>query len=237
MTFDPGATVDAATIGPTNPPPVPDAVSTTFGKYELLGELGRGGMGVVYKAREAKLDRIVAVKMILSSQFASSEQVERFHAEARACARLPHPHIVQVFEVGELHGQPFFAMEFIEGRGLDSRIQERPLDPDEAVRLLIPIVRAVGHLHAHGLIHRDLKPGNVLIDRAGRPVLTDFGLAKILADTESHLTTTGAILGTPSYMAPEQAAAKPVTPATDVYSLGAILYECLTGRPPFRAAT
>jgi len=239
MPIDPNDadTVDVDTIAPTDPLPPTDPPPTTFGKYDLLGELGRGGMGVVYKARERDLDRVVAVKMILSSQFAGSEQVQRFYAEARACAKLPHLHIVQVFEVGELHGQPYFAMEYIEGRGLDSRIHERPLDPDEAVQLLIPIARAVGHLHAHGIVHRDLKPGNVLIDRAGRPVLTDFGLAKILADTESQLTNTGAILGTPSYMAPEQAAAKPVTPATDVYSLGAILYECLTGRPPFRAAT
>src|SRR5262245_5850965 len=141
MTLDP--TSDAATVGPTEAMPVPPASApSNFGKYDLLGELGRGGMGVVYKARQRDLDRVVALKMILSSQFASSDQVRRFHAEARACARLPHPHIVQVYDVGEEHGQPYFAMEFIEGRGLDALIHERPLDPDEAARLLIPVARA-----------------------------------------------------------------------------------------------
>ncbi len=218
-------------------PPTAPPASGEFDKYELLGELGRGGMGVVYRARQRDLDRIVALKMILSHQFASEEQILRFHAEARAAARLPHPHIIQVFETGQLHGQPYFAMELVEGQSLECLLHHQPLSPEKAVAILHPIARAVGHLHKNQLIHRDLKPGNILVDASGRPVLTDFGLAKMLAGSESHLTNTGAILGTPSYMSPEQAQGLAVGPQTDVYALGAILYECLTGRPPFRAAT
>jgi serine/threonine-protein kinase len=191
-------------------------------------------MGVVYKARQRDLDRLVALKMILSSQLASEELIARFHAEARSAARLAHRHVVQVFETGEVHGQHFYAMEYVEGQSLESLLRSRRLEVEEALHILLPIARAVGYLHAHEVVHRDLKPGNILIDRTGRPVLTDFGLAKCLS-SDSKLTSTGAIMGTPSYMSPEQASGRPVGPAADVYALGTILYECLTSRPPFLA--
>jgi predicted Ser/Thr protein kinase len=214
-----------------------DAPSGDLGKYELLGELGRGGMGVVYKARQRDLDRLVALKMILGSQLAGPEQVERFQAEARATARLRHPNIVQVYEAGVTNGQHYFAMQYVEGRGLDEMLRKGPLPLEQSVPLLAAVARAVAYLHAEGLIHRDLKPSNILVDEHGQPYLTDFGLAKLL-EGGSHLTKSGAILGTPSYMPPEQAAGgKGVGPRSDVYSLGAILYELLTGRPPFREAT
>jgi serine/threonine-protein kinase len=202
-----------------------------------LGELGRGGMGVVFKARQKDLDRLVAIKMILSSRLASAELITRFHAESRSTARLHHPHIVKIYETGQINGQNYYAMEYIEGKSLDEILSRKGLSAEQGVRLLIPIVRAVGHLHAEGLIHRDIKPSNIIVDRQNRPVLTDFGLAKIL-DSDSRLTSTGAVVGTPSYMAPEQATgSRDMGPWSDVYSLGAILYELLTGRPPFRAAT
>jgi serine/threonine-protein kinase len=214
----------------------PATSGTRFGNYELLGELGRGGMGVVYKARQRDLDRIVALKMILGNHLASEEQVRRFHTEARAIARLRHPHIVQVYESGQVQGQHYFAMEYVEGQGLDQRLRNGPLAAEDAVRQLLPVVAAVAELHRHGILHRDLKPANILLGPGGRPVLADFGLAK-LRDADHRLTCSGAIVGTPSYMAPEQAAGKEVGPASDVYSLGAILYEMVTGRPPFRAST
>jgi serine/threonine-protein kinase len=224
----------------TLPPAIPKEsgpAPADFGKYELLGELGRGGMGVVYKAWQRDLERTVAVKMILGSHLASEEQVARFQAEARVAGRLSHAHIVQVYEAGAVHGQPYFAMQYIEGRGLDWVLVEDPPAPADAVRLLAAVARAVAYLHSQGLIHRDLKPSNILVDSAGRPFLTDFGLARFL-ERESSLTQTGAIVGTPSYMAPEQAAGgKEVGPRSDVYGLGAILYELLTGRPPFREGT
>jgi serine/threonine-protein kinase len=214
---------------------LPGTVAREFGSYELLGEIGRGGMGVVYKARQKGLERLVAVKMILASHVASPEYVHRFQEEARAAAGLRHPHIVQIHEVGQVHGQHFFTMEYVEGMSLAGRIRRGPVAPEEAVRLLAKVARAVEHLHAHGIVHRDLKPSNILIDAAGEPYVTDFGLAKVFAPG-SEMTTTGAVLGTPSYMSPEQAAGQPsqVGPASDVYSLGAVLYELLTGRPPFR---
>jgi tRNA A-37 threonylcarbamoyl transferase component Bud32 len=222
---------------PAAAPPEGGPSPADFGNYELLGELGRGGMGVVYKARQKDLDRTVALKMILGSHLASEEQVRRFQAEARVAGRLSHPHVVQVYEAGAVHGQPYFAMQYVEGRGLDQVLAAGPLPPEDAVRLLAAVARAVAYLHAEGLIHRDLKPSNVLLDGAGRPYLTDFGLARFL-ERESSLTPSGAIVGTPSYMAPEQAAGgKEVGPRSDVYGLGAILYELLTGRPPFREAT
>jgi eukaryotic-like serine/threonine-protein kinase len=215
-------------------PPIP---GSDFGQYELIRELGRGGMGVVYLARQKDLDRLVALKMILSSFLASDEVIHRFHTEAKAAARLRHPHIVQVFETGQCHGQHYFAMDFIEGRGLETLLQSGPLAAEKAVRLLVPIARAVGHLHDNGVIHRDLKPSNILADQAGHPYLTDFGLAKMLEE-QGGKTTTGMVIGTPSYMAPEQAAGgKRAGPLSDVYSLGAILYEMLTGRPPFHEST
>jgi serine/threonine-protein kinase len=214
---------------------LPGTVAREFGSYELLGEIGRGGMGVVYKARQKGLERLVAVKMILASHVASPEYVHRFQEEARAAARLRHPHIVQVHDVGQVHGQHFFTMEYVEGTSLAERIRQGLVAPEEAVRLLAKVARAVEHLHAHDIVHRDLKPSNILIDAAGEPYVTDFGLAKVFTPG-SEMTTTGAVLGTPSYMSPEQAAGQPsqVGPASDIYSLGAVLYELLTGRPPFR---
>ncbi|MEX1232341.1 MAG: serine/threonine-protein kinase [Planctomycetaceae bacterium] len=219
-----------------------------IGDYEILDELGRGGMGVVYKARQASLGRIVALKMILQGDLASTVDRARFRGEAEAAAKLQHPHIVPVYEVGEQDGQPFFSMKFIEGTTLAKRLIDGPLPPREAASLLLPIAKAIAEAHDRGLLHRDLKPSNILIDDEGRPYVTDFGLAKrwsLDAETgidhhaAASLTQSGAILGTPGYMAPEQAAGKrgKVSPLTDVYSLGALLYAMLTGRAPFQAAS
>jgi serine/threonine-protein kinase len=210
-----------------------------FDKYELLDELGRGGMGVVYKARQKGLDRPVAIKMVLAGCLASPDDVSRFHDEARAAAGLHHPHVVTIYETGEVHGQPYFAMQYVDGPSLARVLAGGPLPPEQAARCLAAIARAVAHLHAHGIVHRDLKPSNILLDTDGRPYVTDFGLAKMLSG-DSQRTSTGAIVGTASYMAPEQAAggrAVAVGPLSDVYSLGAVLYEVLTGVPPFRGAT
>ena len=219
-------------------PDGPDDLPRDFGAYELLAEVGRGGMGVVYRARQKGLERTVAVKMILASFLASPEHVRRFQVEARAAAGLRHPHIVQIYEVGQVHGQHFFAMQYIEGGSLAQRIARGPLDPHAAVRLMAHVARAVAHLHQQGIVHRDLKPSNILVDEAETPYVTDFGLAKVFAPG-SEMTATGVIAGTPSYMAPEQAAGRgaEVGPASDIYSLGAILYESLTGRPVFREET
>ena len=211
---------------------------TRLGGYELLEELGRGGMGVVYRARQLGLDREVAVKMILRGQLASPAEHARFRAEAEAAARLDHPGIVPVYEVGEVEGRPFFSMKYIAGRTLAQSLAERPLPAHEAARILASVSRAIHYAHSKGVLHRDLKPSNILIDAQGEPHVTDFGLAKQIADPIT-LTKSGAILGTPSYMAPEQAAGArgEVKPASDVYSLGAVLYHTLTGRPPFQAAS
>jgi tRNA A-37 threonylcarbamoyl transferase component Bud32 len=209
-----------------------------LGKFELLVELGRGGMGVVYKARQKDLGRIVALKMILGSQLQSQDVIHRFHDEARAAAAVSHPNITAVYEAGELLGQPYMAIQYIDGPSLAGRLRQGPLLPESAARTVAAVARAVEHLHSRGFIHRDLKPSNILLDTQGQPYVTDFGLVKMLGG-DSHKTTTGAILGTPSYMAPEQASGHTaeVGPRSDIYSLGAILYECLTGRPPFLEAT
>jgi WD40 repeat protein/tRNA A-37 threonylcarbamoyl transferase component Bud32 len=205
--------------------------------YEILGELGRGGMGVVYQARHQKLNRLVALKMILAGSHAAAADLTRFQTEAEAIARLQHPNIVQVYEVGEHEGKPFFALEFCGGGSLEKKLGGTPLPPKEAATLVETLARAMQAAHEKGVIHRDLKPANVLLAEDGTPKITDFGLAKKL--DEAGQTQSGAILGTPSYMAPEQTGGKStaIGPAADVYALGAILYECLTGRPPFKAAT
>jgi serine/threonine-protein kinase len=205
--------------------------------YEILGELGRGGMGVVYQARQTKLNRVVALKMILAGAHAGEGDRRRFLAEAEAVARLQHPNVVQIHEVTEHNGLPCFSLEFCPGGSLAARLAGTPLPPAEAARLVEGLARAVQAAHEAGIVHRDLKPANVLLTADGTPKITDFGLAKQL--DQAGRTGSGAVVGTPSYMAPEQAAGKgkEVGPAADVWALGAILYECLTGRPPFRAAT
>lgn len=216
-----------------------------YGDYELLEELGRGGMGVVYKARQKKPDRIVALKMILRGDLASPADLARFRAEAEAAAQLHHPHIVPVYEVGDIEGRPYFSMKLIEGSTLARKLLDGPLPSRATAELLAPICRAIADAHRRGVLHRDLKPSNILIDNEGRTFVTDFGLAKRVKSDVSDLrsaglqslTQSGAILGTPSYMAPEQAAGNrgEVGQATDIYALGAILYVMLTGRPPFQA--
>ena len=209
-----------------------------FGDYELLEELGRGGMGVVYRARQINPERIVAVKMILRGEAASAADLARFRAEAEAVARLDHPHIVPVYEVGEYGGHPYFTMKYVAGTTLARRLADGPLPARESAALLAPVCRAIHFSHQRGILHRDLKPSNILIDSDGRPHVTDFGLAKRL-EADPNLTLSGAILGTPAYMAPEQAAGKrgKIGPASDVYSLGTMLYQMLTGHPPFQAAS
>jgi len=209
-----------------------------FGDYELLAEIGRGGMGVVYRAQQVSLGRIVALKMILRGALASEADLARFRSEAQLIARLEHPHIVPLFEVGELDGQPYFSMKFVAGTTLAARLVDGPLPPREAAAILAPVCRAIDFAHRRGILHRDVKPSNILLDEEGRPHVTDFGLAKQFAENESF-TRSGAVIGTPSYMAPEQASGDrgEIGPASDVYSLGIILYQMLTGRPPFQAAS
>jgi WD40 repeat protein/predicted Ser/Thr protein kinase len=205
--------------------------------YEVLGELGRGGMGVVYEARQKSLNRVVALKVIRDSVLAGPEEVRRFHREAEVAAGLQHPHIVQIYEVGRWEGYSYLALECLAGGTLARRLAGNPQEPRRAAELVATLARAMHHAHEHGVVHRDLKPANVLLTEDGAPKITDFGLAKRL-DTASGDTKSGDVLGTPSYMAPEQAAGKnsAVDARTDVYALGAVLYEMLTGRPPFKGA-
>jgi Tol biopolymer transport system component len=205
--------------------------------YELLGVLGRGGMGVVYKARQTGVNRVVALKMILAGGHAGEQELQRFQDEAKAVAALQHPNIVQLYDFGRHDGLPFFTLEFVPAGSLADKLQGTPLPCGEAAPLVQTLARAMAAAHQKGVIHRDLKPANVLLTADGTPKITDFGLSRRL--DEAGRTASGAVVGTPSYMAPEQARGqvRDVGPAADVYALGAILYECLTGRPPFRAAT
>ena len=209
-----------------------------FGDYELVEEIARGGMGVVYKARQVSLNRIVALKMILAGDFSSAAMVERFQTEAEAGARLEHPGIVPIYEIGAHEGQHYFSMRFVEGGTLRKAMARKKFTPRRATELMAKVAHAVHHAHQHGILHRDLKPGNILLDAAGEPLVADFGMAKIL-EHDSTLTQSALVVGTPSYMAPEQAAGqtKHLSTAADVYSLGAILYELLTGRAPLHGPT
>ena len=206
--------------------------------YRIMGELGRGGMGLVYKALDPKLNRVVALKMVLAGDHAGPEDHERFQREARAIAQLQHPHIVQIFEVGEENGLPFFVLEFIRGGSLDRQVDGKPRNPRQAADLVETLALAMQSAHEQGIIHRDLKPANVLMAPGRTPKITDFGLAKQLEDSQGQ-TATGAVIGTPSYMAPEQASgdSQEIGPAADIYALGAILYTLITGRPPFQGET
>jgi serine/threonine protein kinase len=206
--------------------------------YAILGELGRGGMGVVYKAWQWRLRRVVALKMILHEAWAAPAVLTRFHTEAEAIGRLQHSHVVQVYEVGEHDGRPFLVMEFADGGSLDRKLAGTPLRGQQAAELLEKLARPVHHAHGRGIVHRDLTPATVLLTADGTPKITDFGLAKFVKGGGAGQTPPGAVLGTPSYTAPEQAAGevRDVGPLADIYSLGAILYETLTGRPPFKSS-
>jgi serine/threonine-protein kinase len=227
------ATADRPAARPTSAAPEVPAVG-----YELLGVLGKGGMGVVYRARQTTLNRLVAVKMIQPEVYAGPAELARFRTEAEAAAALQHPNIVQVHEVGTQDGRPFLALEYVDGGSLADRLEGTPLPARAAAELVETLARAIHYAHERGVVHRDLKPANVLLTAGGTPKVADFGLAKRL-EGEAGQTRTGAVLGTPNYMAPEQAAGrvKEVGPAADTYGLGAILYEMLTGRPPFQGTT
>jgi serine/threonine protein kinase len=230
------ASMRGATLGRESP--VGGAPGPQVRGYEILGELGSGGMGAVYRARQVSLNRPVALKVIRAGAQARPEDLMRFRAEAEAVARLRHPNIVQIYEIGEHEGRPYLALELVDGGSLAQRLGGTPLPPRQAADLLTQLAEAVHAAHQARVVHRDLKPANVLLSGGGVPKMTDFGLAKLL-DADTGQTRSGAILGTPSYMAPEQATGrnKDVGPATDIYALGAILYETLTGRPPFTGAT
>ena len=215
-----------------------DELPVQFGDYELLEEVGRGGQGVVYRAHQKGLNRTVALKVISLGQWASKAHVKRFRREAEAAASLDHPSIVPIHEVGERDGSCYFSMQFIEGGQLDEVVRSAPMSIRQAAELIAKVARTVHYAHEHGILHRDIKPGNILLDQRGEPHLTDFGLARLL-ESQSTVTGTLEILGTPSYMAPEQAAGKntKLSSATDVYGLGAVLYQLLTGHPPFAGGT
>ncbi len=231
------AVFDMPTLGEGEAPPPSSALPQVAG-YEILEVIGHGGMGVVYKARQLGLNRLVALKMILAGMNASPQDLARFRTEAEAVAQLQHPSILQIFEIGEQNGCPFLALEYVGGGSLAEHLNGTPVGPRQAAELVLSLARAVHHAHEKGIVHRDLKPANVLLQPDGTPKIADFGLAKRAEANQAH-TQTGTILGSPSYMSPEQAAGHTdqVGPATDVYALGVILYELLTGRPPFKGAS
>jgi serine/threonine protein kinase/tetratricopeptide (TPR) repeat protein len=240
---DPGLAEQLARDEATGAPPVKiaahaDELLGELGDYELLEVVGRGGQGVVFRARQKSLNRIVALKVISLGQWASTAHLKRFRLEAEAAARLEHPGIVPIHEVGEREGSCYFSMKFVEGGQLDQVARRQPIPPRRAVELIAKVSRTVHYAHEHGILHRDIKPGNILLDAKGEPHLTDFGLAR-LVESESSVTHTLDVLGTPSYMAPEQAAGNnaAVGSVTDVYGLGAVLYQLLTGHPPFAGGT
>jgi eukaryotic-like serine/threonine-protein kinase len=239
-----------------------------FGDYDLLEKIGHGGMGLVFKARQRSLDRVVALKVIQAGPLASNQVVQRFRKEAQAAARLQHPNIVAIHEVGEIDGQHFYSMDLVEGRSLAEIVREHPLSPRQAAAYVKTIAHAIHYAHEHGIVHQDLKPSNILIDANDQPRVADFGLAKWFGvapsvrvgtddraesnsdnagsnggagegGTPGQLALRGHVLGSPSYMAPEQARGRyqEVDARADVYALGAILFELVTGRPPFKAET
>src|SRR5437762_9526920 len=209
-----------------------------FGDYGLLEEIGRGGQGVVYRAHQKSLNRTVALKVISLGQWGSKAHLKRFRREAEAAASLDHPGIVPIYEVGERDGSCYFSMKFVEGGQVDEVVRRAPMSIRQATELIATVARTVHYAHEHGILHRDIKPGNILLDQEGEPHLTDFGLAR-LVETESTVTRTMEVLGTPSYMAAEQAVGNnaAISSATDVYGLGAVLYQLLTGQPPFAGGT
>src|SRR5437016_8752125 len=213
-------------------------VQMRFGDYDLLEEIGRGGQGVVYRARQKSLNRTVALKVIGLGQWSSTPHLRRFRHEAEAAASLEHPQIVPIYEIGERDGSCYFSMKFIEGGQLDAVLRREPMSIRRGAELLIKVARTVQFAHERGILHRDIKPGNILLDRHGEPHLTDFGLARLI-EQESTVTNSFDVLGTPSYMAPEQAAGrtKELTAAADVYALGAVFYQMLTSQPPFAGGT
>jgi tRNA A-37 threonylcarbamoyl transferase component Bud32 len=238
----PASSANDPTLAPraTNPSgPPPGTQVRYFGDYEILEEIARGGMGVVYKARQVSLDRTVALKMILAGQLASDSAVERFYTEAKAAANLQHPNIVAIHEIGRHEGQHYFSMDYVEGRSLAQLVRDFSLPAAKAASYVKTIAEAIEFAHRQGTLHRDLKPSNILIDSSDQPRVTDFGLAKQIEASAGQLTATGSLMGTPSYMSPEQAGAHggKVGPASDVYSLGGVLYELVTGRPPFLGET
>jgi serine/threonine-protein kinase len=234
-----GATVAYNRVGSGQAQSAGEPGLPRFGVYELIGEVARGGMGVVYRARHAGLGRVVALKRIAAGPYASPSARERFRREAQAASRVDHPNIVPIYDVGEADGHPYFTMKLIDGPPLSRQIGAYRRRWHEIARLVAMVARAVGCAHSQGLLHRDLKPGNILIDAQGAPHVADFGLARPIEASASTLTESGDVLGTAAYMAPEQAAGRShqLGPAADVYSLGAILYELLTGRPPIQAPT
>src|SRR6266550_2039245 len=238
---DSGAAEDvsnATTAPQIKKAPRPAKTLANFGDYELLDEIGRGGQGVVYRARQKSLNRTVALKVIGLGHWATQAHLKRFRLEAEAAASLEHPGIVPIHEVGERGGSCYFSMKFIEGGHLDEVVRREAIPPRRAAELIAKLAHTVHYAHERGILHRDIKPGNILLDAKGEPHLTDFGLAR-LVETESTVTRTMEVLGTPSYMSPEQAVGNNErgSSATDIYGLGAVLYQMLTGHPPFAGGT